>query len=158
MPDLILRPFVEADDDEVTSWFADAGELRFFAGRRLRWPLDSGQWRSIRVDPSVKAWTGVFGDDPTPIAHAEMVTESPVRVRLARLAVSPGERGRGVGRALMPILLAKCRDAGFRLVSLAIHPDNTSAVRAYRTFGFKPLADTDSSGRTELELELELST
>ncbi len=153
-PDLILRPFVESDDAEVTSWFADAGELRFFAGPRLRWPLDEGQWRSIRLDPSVTAWTGVIGDDPTPIAHAEMVTESPMRVRLARLAVSPALRGRGIGRAMMPVLLTKCLEAGFKLVSLAIHPDNSTAILAYRTFGFESSGEVDSSGRLRLELNL----
>lgn len=154
-PELKFRPFVEADDAELSSWFPDAGALRFFAGKRLRWPLDSGQWRSIRIDPSVSAWTGVFDDDPTPIAHAEMLRESAERVRLVRLAVSPTLRGNGVGRAMMPILLVKCREAGFRIASLAIHPDNSTAIRAYRTFGFTPIDELDSSGRLQLELDLD---
>jgi GNAT superfamily N-acetyltransferase len=149
---LRMRPFVEADDAEVTSWFADAGELRFFAGARLRWPLDTGQWRSIRLDPSVTAWTGVFGDDPTPIAHAEMIADSADHALLARLAVTPKLRGQGVGRAMMPILLSKARDAGFTSVTLAIHPDNSTAIRAYRSFGFEPQPGLDSSGRLQLTL------
>lgn len=131
-----LRPFVEADDEEVTSWFADAGELRFFAGRRLRWPLDSGQWRSIRLDPSVTAWTAVIGDDPTPVGHVEMVAVSPAIVRLARYAVSPALRGRGLGRSIMNRIVAMARADGFGTMTLAVHPQNTTAILAYRTFGF----------------------
>jgi hypothetical protein len=55
--DLRLRPFVPDDDAEVTGWFADAGELRFFAGKRLKWPLDSVQWDGIRSDPTLTACT-----------------------------------------------------------------------------------------------------
>jgi GNAT superfamily N-acetyltransferase len=161
-PELRLREFVESDDAEVTSWFADAGELRFFAGRRLRWPLDAGQWRSIRLDPSVTAWTAVIGEDPTPMGHAEMVRESLTVVRLARIAVAPAFRGRGLGRALVTQVIARCRDAGFLLATLASHPDNTNAIRAYRSLGFLP-SETPSSAQTggagtgdQLLLELKL--
>lgn len=142
---LWLREFVEADDAEVSRWFADAGELRFFAGPRLRWPLDAGQWRSIRLDSSVIAWTAVLGDDPTPVGHAEMVRESAVVVRLARLAVAPPLRGQGIARAVMSQLIQLCRDAGFVRVTLATHPDNTMAIRTYRTFGFEPARDPATS-------------
>jgi ribosomal protein S18 acetylase RimI-like enzyme len=136
--ELMLREFVESDYAEVTSWFEDAGQLRFFAGPRLRWPLDAGQWRSIRLDPSVTAWTAVFTDDPTSVGHAEMVRESATTVRLARIAVAPTLRGQGLGRALLTLVIAKCRDAGFQLATLATHPDNSNAIRAYRSLGFEP--------------------
>lgn len=142
---LTLRRFVEADDAEVTSWFADAGELRFFAGRRLRWPLDSGQWRSIRLDPSVSAWTAVLGDDPTPVGHAELVSVSPSIVRLARYAVSPALRGRGLGRSILNRIVAMAREDGFGTMTLEVHPQNTTAILAYRTFGFELDEDEDAA-------------
>jgi GNAT superfamily N-acetyltransferase len=159
-----LRPFVEADDDEVTSWFADAGELRFFAGRRLSWPLDSGQWRSIRLDPSVTAWTAVIGDDPTPVGHAEFVSVSAEVVRLARYAVSPALRGQGLGRSILNRLMEMAREDGFGTMTLAVHPQNTTAILAYRTFGFETQADgaadaglpdvTNSAERVIMSLKL----
>jgi ribosomal protein S18 acetylase RimI-like enzyme len=155
---LRLREFVEADDGEVTSWFADAGELRFFAGPRLRWPLDAGQWRSIRMDASVTSWTVVIGEDPTPVGHAEMVRESSAVVRLARLAIAPTIRGRGIGRAVMAQLIDKCREAGYSLVTLAAHPDNSSAIRAYRTLGFELSTQSSSASADRLLLELRLDT
>jgi GNAT superfamily N-acetyltransferase len=152
--DLSIRRFIEADEPEVTSWFADAGELRFFAGPRLTWPLDDGQWRSIRLDPSVTAWTAIFGDNPTPIGHGELVAESSTTARLARLAISPRERGRGVGRAMMIELIDEARSTGHTLLTLNVHQDNTAAIRAYRGFGFEPTGSALAHASVRMELPL----
>ena len=151
---LRLRPFVESDDDEIASWFADAGELRFFSGPRLRWPLDSGQWRSIRLDPSVAAWTAVLGDDDTAIGHGELVTESPTTVRLARFAIAPAHRGHGLGRALLALLVDRSVGAGATTMTVDVHPDNTNAILSYRTLGFRP--STEAAGSVLLRMELPL--
>jgi ribosomal protein S18 acetylase RimI-like enzyme len=153
--ELNIRPFVEADEAEVTSWFADAGELRFFAGPRLTWPLDAGQWRSIRLDPSVTAWTGIFGQETTPIGHGELVAESTTTARLARLAIAPPERGRGVGRAMMIKLIDEARVGGHTLLTLNVHQDNTAAIRAYRGFGFQPAGAALAHSNVRLELPLD---
>jgi ribosomal protein S18 acetylase RimI-like enzyme len=151
---LTLRPFVQADEAEVTSWFADAGELRFFAGPRLTWPLDDGQWRSIRLDPSVTAWTGILGDNETPIGHGELVAESHEVVRLARLAVSPRDRGHGVGREMLGNLIEKSRAGGHAVIALHVHQDNSMAIRAYRSFGFEPVGETFAHSNMRMELSL----
>jgi ribosomal protein S18 acetylase RimI-like enzyme len=153
--ELSLRPFVEADEDEVTSWFADAGELRFFAGRGLTWPLDPEQWRRIRNDPSVSAWTAVLGDDPIPVGHGELIAESTSTVRLARLAVTPRRRGRGVGHDVVANLIAKSRAGGHTLVILDVHRDNVVAIRGYRGLGFVSTGTPLAHGNVRMELALD---
>jgi RimJ/RimL family protein N-acetyltransferase len=155
IPELRLRPFVEADEAELTSWFADAGELRFFAGPRLTWPLDAGQWRSIRLDSSVTAWTAILGADPLPAGHGELVAESAETVRLARLAVAPRERGQGVGREVVKLLILKARASGHNLLTLNVHQDNTAAIRAYRGFGFEPTGSALAHSNVRMELPLD---
>jgi ribosomal protein S18 acetylase RimI-like enzyme len=152
--ELSLRPFVEADEVEVASWFTDAGELRFFAGPRLTWPLDAGQWRSLRVDPRVTAWTGVLAERTIPIGHGELVMESADNVRLARLAISPRRRGQGLGRALVMSLIEKSRVDGYKLVTLDVHQDNSTAIRAYRGCGFQPSGTAAVDARVRMELSL----
>jgi ribosomal protein S18 acetylase RimI-like enzyme len=151
---LRLRQFVEADEDTVTSWFSDAGELRFFAGPRLIWPLDAGQWRSIRLDQSVTAWTAVVGEDDVPIGHGELITESSSTVRLARLAVAPRSRGHGLGRALVQSLIGKSREGGYELVALNVHQDNSTAIRAYRGMGFEATGSALVHASVRMELSL----
>jgi GNAT superfamily N-acetyltransferase len=153
--ELSLRPFVEADEAEVTSWFADAGELRFFAGKRLTWPLDAGQWLSIRLDPGVTSWTGVLADSPIPVAHGELIVESPAVAQLARLAVAPRERGHGVGRTMVANLIERGRASGHSLLTLTVHEDNSSAIRAYRGFGFEPTDNARAHGSLRMELALD---
>jgi ribosomal protein S18 acetylase RimI-like enzyme len=151
---LRLRPFVPDDDAEVTGWFADAGELRFFAGKRLKWPLDSVQWDGIRSDPTLTAWTAAIGSDPTPVGHGEIVEESPTTARVARIAIAPSARGRGLGRQLVKALLEKCDESNYRLVILFVHPDNSTAIRAYRGLGFRPSPTPGKNNSLRMDLRL----
>lgn len=134
--ELSLRPFVREDDDELSSWFHDAGELRFFAGRRMSWPPDSAQWDDIRADPQLTAWTAVVPGYDGIVGHGELVDESDDMVRFARIAISPVLRGEGLGILLGRALLQKARDAGFTSAGLSVHPENATAIRAYRSLGF----------------------
>jgi ribosomal protein S18 acetylase RimI-like enzyme len=154
--DLRLRPFVPGDDAEVTRWFADAGALRLFAGKRLRWPLDTAQWDGIRSDPTLTAWTAILGEDARPVGHGEIVEESPTEVRLAMIAVAPSVRGRGVGRTMVAALIEKCREADYSLVILFVHPDNATAIRAYRGLGFRPSPVAGNSNSNSLRMDLRL--
>jgi GNAT superfamily N-acetyltransferase len=152
---LELRPFVQADDDEVSSWFADAGELRFFAGATLVWPLDTGQWDELRRDSTLTAWTAVFRDDlALPIGHGELVEESSELVRLARIAISPALRGHGLGLALGLALLQKAGEAGYLRGALWVHPENASAIRTYRGLGFVPVAAEGHHKSVRMERDL----
>ena len=52
------------------------------------------------------------------------------------LAVLPGERGRGVGRALLDEAERRARARGCCKLTLEVHETNTGARRLYRDFGF----------------------
>jgi ribosomal protein S18 acetylase RimI-like enzyme len=152
---LRLREFVEADEDKVGSWFADAGELRFFAGTRLTWPLDHEQWSGLRLDPGVSAWTAVARDESVPLGHGELVAESTSVVRFARIAIAPNERGRGLGREMLSQLVEKSRQGGYALATLFVHPDNSTAIRGYRSLGFESAAEQVANGRLRMQLVLQ---
>ncbi|MDQ1556470.1 MAG: hypothetical protein QOI02_1472 [Actinomycetota bacterium] len=151
---LRLRPFGTADYAEVTSWFADAGELRFFAGRRLHWPLDDAQWDLLRQDPALTAWSAVIGDDDAPVGHGELVEESSTVVRFARIAVHPYIRGRGFGHMLVQRMIDKAVGGGYQTVTLFVHPDNTLAIRGYRGLGFVPVSAPVADHRMRMTLDL----
>jgi ribosomal protein S18 acetylase RimI-like enzyme len=56
------------------------------------------------------------------------------------VGVVAGERGRGVGTALLHALLESARDAGFERISLSVESDNP-AVRLYERAGFTRIGD-----------------
>ncbi|KUO22269.1 GNAT family N-acetyltransferase [Streptomyces dysideae] len=52
------------------------------------------------------------------------------------LAVSPDQRGRGLGRRLMLEVLRRLRAEGVREVRLTVEPTNAAAIMLYRSLGF----------------------
>ena len=139
-PLLLLRPFAEADEERLISWFATRDELRLFAGDSLRWPLDRRQLALIRKDPGVTAWTAIAAAEADPeviVGHIEL-TRLPDRgwCRLARVAIAPEHRGRGFGFALVNAALDQARAVGARGVDLRVYESNSVARATYRAAGF----------------------
>ncbi len=64
---------------------------------------------------------------------------SGVSARLYSLAVEPGRRRRGLGRALLKQCLDTLRAEGVRSVSLEVAESNVAAVRLYESMGFVKL-------------------
>jgi len=58
-----------------------------------------------------------------------------------QVAVAPGARGRGVGKALMAAVAAKLRAAGCREWRLEVRADNAPALALYRSAGMMPHHD-----------------
>jgi ribosomal-protein-alanine N-acetyltransferase len=56
------------------------------------------------------------------------------------IAVVPGARGRGLGRALLTQLVAEARRRGAREVFLEVRADNPGAQHLYETAGFEAIA------------------
>lgn len=69
-------------------------------------------------------------------AFGQAVPRGPERAHLARVVVRPDARGRGLGRALVEVVLARAAAAGFRRVTLYVCSDNVVATRLYTRLGF----------------------
>ena len=129
------------DDDELVAWFPDAAALRRFAGDTLSWPLTPAQLQALRDDPRNRAWTAwTTGSAVRRVGHAELVRLDGERGLLARVAVAPGERGRGFGSALLGAMIEKARAFEVRRLELNVYADNRSAVQLYRSAGFQEQA------------------
>lgn len=57
---------------------------------------------------------------------------------LLSLAVAPGQRGQGVGRALVAGFLAELRHRGVASARVTVASDNRAALRLYQAGGFRP--------------------
>jgi ribosomal protein S18 acetylase RimI-like enzyme len=96
----------------------------------------------------------VLGDNDLAVGHGELVLESEDTIRLARFAIVPALRGRGLGRDLLALLTDKARERGAHALTVAVHPDNANAILSYRTFGFEVSESPTSAGRISMELSL----
>jgi ribosomal-protein-alanine N-acetyltransferase len=54
------------------------------------------------------------------------------------IAVHPDHRRRGIGGALVELVIEDARRGGARSISLEVRPDNTAARALYGRFGFQP--------------------
>ena len=87
-----------------------------------------------------------------------LIRESPDRYELARMAVDPGERGKGYGEALLTAALRKAREEGARSVYLLSNTKLAPAIALYRKHGFEAISEGPhpSYSRCNVVMELRL--
>lgn len=70
---------------------------------------------------------------------------APAQASMRMLAVAPGRRGQGVGRALVAACLDRATAAGKRCLTLHTTPEMRAAQQLYRSFGFERTPEADYS-------------
>jgi [ribosomal protein S18]-alanine N-acetyltransferase len=130
-----LVPFTADRAGLVAGWVRNADEADMWCSRAEH-PFPADVVASWSTAADVAAYLLVDGERP--VAYGEVWSDDEEdEAELARLLVAPGERGRGVGRALTRALAER---AGFDDVFLRVRPDNAPALAAYRRAGFADVA------------------
>ncbi len=82
-------------------------------------------------------------------------------VHITNLAVHPSHRRQGVARALMAVVLGRCRADGAVRAVLEVRPSNEEARQLYEAFGFRTIGRRKGyyfeSGEDALVMEADLS-
>lgn len=73
------------------------------------------------------------GDEPAAVA---LIVRRGLTARLAAFAIRPQYRAQGMGKRLLPPLMAALRDKGMRQMRLEVICDNHPAVALYHSLGF----------------------
>jgi ribosomal-protein-alanine N-acetyltransferase len=135
-PPPVLRRATSADIALALAWTPEADALRRWSGPSTRWPATPES-----------LWEDINNPDATTFAYAPaaggMIAFGQVRFRertyghLARVIVSPAERGHGHGRAFCLALMREApRLYPITAYSLYVFPDNHHAIALYRSLGF----------------------
>jgi L-amino acid N-acyltransferase YncA len=130
----VIRPPTEGDLDALMEFFARVpeGERAFFKEQVLdretvqRWLTEDSGRRGIAVDDGQVAGY---------VAVVRLAGWSD-HVGEVRLVVDPGQRGRGLGRALARWALAQALDCGLSKLYVEVVADQVGAVAMFGALGF----------------------
>lgn len=135
--DLAMRPFKSDDAVEIARWVTTVDELHWLAPSTPH-PLTAEKverWRQ----PKGNAFVLARGDDPAPVAYAELnpMRAQPNHLWVGHAIVRPAERGKGVGQTLVRGLIDQAFHKGTaNQISLVVFPSNTAAIACYCHAGF----------------------
>lgn len=124
---------------------------RKFMLRLARWPKDINPLREVRTTvfieeqnvPPDEEWDGLddeclhvlaLDEDEQPIGTGRLLPDG----KIGRMAVVKEWRGKGVGEAILKLLMNEARDRGHTQVKLAAQ---THAIPFYQKFGFEAYGD-----------------
>ncbi|MGY5958583.1 GNAT family N-acetyltransferase [Kosakonia sp. BK9b] len=128
---LVAVPALHYSCDQLAAILSDC-----FEGYSVPFSLPSPLFaqRFIAEDISfVDSCVWLEGDTP---AAAALVTRRGESARLAAFAIRPDYRGQGVGRRILPPLMAGLADKGVRQLWLEVLSDNHAGVALYHALGF----------------------
>ncbi|GMV95667.1 MAG: hypothetical protein AMXMBFR83_00390 [Phycisphaerae bacterium] len=139
-------PYYLADFDKlmapvVARWARDAAELFWLApstpapltaAKVVNWPGADGGPRLFYRDGLIE-----------PIGYCELnpMPGQPGHYWIGHCVVRPEQRGAGLGRLLMELVLEEAFARGAYRVSLMVFPENEAACRCYRSVGFREVGD-----------------
>ena len=137
-----LREFQASDAREVARWPASIEEVRLWAGSAGGWPVEVSVFRRWHADPDVKPY--VLSDEERLTGYGELWTdEAEQEVELARIIVSPANRGRGLGKRLVLLLLEQASLSGLPDAFVRVVPENDPALACYRGAGFSTVPESE---------------
>jgi ribosomal protein S18 acetylase RimI-like enzyme len=133
---MVLVNASDADIPDLMTWFRDARSTQEWGGWAFRYPFDDKTFREdiqlIELDSFV-----VRSESGELIAFGQ-VRNKFGRGHVARLAVAPKCRGRGLGRELVNSLCDKAIELfGCSENSLFVSKTNVAALRCYAGLGFR---------------------
>jgi putative acetyltransferase len=77
-------------------------------------------------------------------------------LELAKMAVTPGQQGKGLGRALLDAAVDRARAAGASRMWLETNSALAPALSLYRSFGFKQIPAQHQSDYVRADVQMEL--
>ena len=130
-----LSPLVDAELDEVMTWFPDAESVNIWGGPHFRFPFTGETFREdCRLDLMLSR---VLRNAQGQLAAFGQAYERDGRGHLARLVSNPNLRRQGAGRKLIEMIIALLEDTqAYDEYSLFVYRDNAPAYQCYLSLGF----------------------
>ncbi len=145
-----LRTTTDSDLLVVTTWLDGEEATRLWGGPAIRFPHGL---ESLKEDIQFSRNDTVSLVDARAqlLGVGQLVETSPGQIHLARLIISPGRRGEGLGRTLCRRMIQRGIERfEARSFSLHVYRRNHAARSLYESLHFKPASTPASSEETLL--------
>jgi GNAT superfamily N-acetyltransferase len=76
-------------------------------------------------------------DGEQPVGCCALLAAGPGFFEVAKMAVSPAYRGRGIGRSILEYTIAQAKTLGAKTLHLASNTSLPDAIHLYESFGFR---------------------
>ncbi len=116
-------------------------------GKALPDAIQARLVEGLRQTPGARVWLALDGPDAVGVCVGFLgysTFQALPLLNIHDLAVLPGRRGRGTGRALLAAAEALAVAEGCCKLTLEVQDDNTPARRLYESFGFRDVRYGDS--------------
>ncbi len=151
---MILRSSTHDDLSLLMSWIKDKDACRLWAGPSVRFPLALEHLKED-IQFSEKNTFSMIDDNEVLLGIGQLIKKERCRLHMARIIISPNQRGKGFGSLLCRLLIREGRkrfgDINF---SLNVYPNNTKAVRLYKKLGFEPGPQSPGSNGEEKSMHM----
>ncbi|MBB6485524.1 GNAT family N-acetyltransferase [Rhizobium lusitanum] len=138
---LSLKPFSTEHFAVLPTWFDNERELAQWGGPGFSHPLDASQLAPLLQvghgdRPERHCWMAE-DESSSPVGHAQLVYDWQNGVaRIARVAIAPAMRGRGIAVPMLKLVLARAFSEGaIERVELNVYTWNEPAIRTYAKLG-----------------------
>jgi RimJ/RimL family protein N-acetyltransferase len=138
---LSLKQFGPEHFARLASWFENQQQVTQWAGSGPSFPLTTSQLAAMvqetqAAPPARYCWMAVKGDDF--VGHCQVALDWQNGVaRLARVAIAPQWRGKGLARAMLTRVLDETfSNKEFDRIELNVFGWNTAAIKTYSGLGF----------------------
>ena len=137
---MILRTAADEDLKTLISWVKDKGACQLWAGPVVRFPLTLDRLKQD-IAYSKENTFALQNTSGELVGLGQLLPKENYRIHLARIIVSPRQRGQGFGKLLCRLLIDEgIKRFGQAYFTLNVYAANATAVNLYQKLGFNPTA------------------
>jgi len=135
---MILHIAANKDLNTLISWIKDKEACKLWAGPLVRFPLTLQSLKKD-IEFSEKNTFVMVNDVGELLGLGQLLEKENDRIHMARIIVSPLQRGNGYGERLCRLLIDEgIKRFGKVYFTLNVYSENSTAVKLYQKLGFKP--------------------
>jgi len=120
-----VRPATAADAPLLAALHATGGGDR---------PWSAGEYQALLARPQTLTWVAMTDGEAVGFLIAALIADE---AEIYEIVIAPAHRRRGLGQALMAVLMSQAKAAGARNIHLEVAADNAAARALYDGCGFQ---------------------